>query len=219
MGIKTILRFLPWLIALLLLAFLWIRRMSTYVTPEKFSIEQTTILQEIEALGKLELVKYRFKEVIEAEELAKRYLDFGIFYLPSGQDQKAVLIAKGEAVACVDLTKLRAEDFQIDKDTIYISLPTPELCYYKVDLDKSSFYDLETSKDNKKAGEFIDKVYKKAENQMKIAALESGILMDAERMAGLVLNPLFKGMTNKAVVIQFKMKPIKLQEKAEKLLK
>lgn len=219
MGIKTILRLLPWLIVLLLLAFLWIRRMASYATPEQFSIEQTTILQEVEALGKLELVKYRFKEVIEAEELAKRYLDFGIFYFPAGQDQKAVLIAKGEAVACIDLTKLDSKDFQIERDTIFINMPSPELCYYKVDLDKSSFYDLETSRDNKKASEFIDKVYRKAENQMKEAAIESGILMDAEKMASMVLNPFFKGMTNKTVIINFKMKPIQLRDEAEKLLK
>lgn len=179
--------------------------MSTYVTPEQFSIENTTILQEVEALGKLELVKYNFKEVIEAEELAKRYLDFGVFYFPGGQDQKAILIAKGEAVACVDLTALETKDFLIEKDTIYVTLPQPSLCYYKVDLDKSSFYDLETSRDNKKASEFINKVYQKAEAQIKEAALASGILKDAERMAELVLSPFFKGMTNKVVIVRFKM--------------
>jgi hypothetical protein len=219
MGIKTIFRLLPWLIVLVLSACLWIKRLSTHVTPQKFSIEQTTILQEIESLGKLELVKYRFKEVIEAEELAKRYLDFGIFYFPAGQDQKAVLIAKGEAVACVDLTKLDSSDFQIERDTIYITLPKPELCYYKVDLDKSSFYDLETSRDSKKSGEFINKVYKQAESQIKTAAIESGILEDAEGMAALVLNPLFKGMTNKTIVIHFKLKAVDVSEEGSSLLK
>ncbi|MFQ3213629.1 MAG: hypothetical protein ACJAT1_000761 [Marivirga sp.] len=82
MGIKTIFRLLPWLLVLVLFAFLWIRRMTTSVTPQKFSIEQTTSLQEIEALGKLELVKYRFKEVIEAGELANCYLDVGVTSLP-----------------------------------------------------------------------------------------------------------------------------------------
>lgn len=218
MGFKAILRILPWVIVLVLLAFLWLRRLSNYSTPEKFSIENTTVLQEIEALGKLELVKYRFKEVIEAEELAKRYLDLGIFYFPAGQDQKAILIAKGEAVACVDLTKLEAKDFQIEKDTIFVQLPAPELCYYKIDLDKSTFYDLKTSKDEKKAAEFIDKVYAKAEVQIKDAAQESGILADAERMAGLVLNPMFEGLTNKKVIITYKLKPVKLAPEGKDLL-
>ena len=211
MGLKALIRILPWLIVMVLLAFLWLRRLGTYATPEKFSIENTTILQEIEALGKLELVKYRFKEVIEAEELAKRYFDMGIFYFPAGQDQSAILIAEGEAVACVDLTKMKAEDFIIESDTIYISLPTPELCYYKIDLDKSSFYDLNTSKDNKKAGDFIDKVYAKAENQIKEAALSSGILKDAERMAGIVLNPMFENMTNKTIIISHTQQTDKLK--------
>ncbi len=213
------LRVLPWAIVIILLVFLWVRRLATYSSPEKFNIENTTLLQEIEALGKLELVKYRFKEVIEAEQLAKRYLDFGMFYFPAGQDQKAILIAKGEAVACVDLTKLKSSDFLIEKDTIFINLPAPELCYYKIDLDNSSFYDLKTSRDNKKAAEFIDKVYAKAEIQIKQAAIESGILEDAERMAAIVLNPLFEGVTNKPVVITYKMKAVKLIPEPKSLLK
>ena len=216
--IKTVLKVLPWVIVMVLLVFLWLRRLSNYATPEQFSIEHTNILQEVEALGNMELVKYRFKEVIEAEELAKRYLDFGIFYFPGGQDQKAVLIAKGEAVACIDLTSLKADDFEIGRDTIVIKMPQPKLCYYKVDLDESSFYDLETSRNSKKAGEFIDKVYKKAEGEIKNAALKSGILLDAQGMAQMVLPPFFKSLTNKEIKIVFENPQVIMPEVEDKAL-
>ncbi len=203
-------KYIPWAIALLLLVFLWFRRMSDFSTPEKLTIENTTILQEIEALGKLELVKYRFKEIIEAEELAKRYLDFGYFYVPGGQDQKAILIATGEAVACVDLAKIDKNDIQFSGDTIHITMPAPELCYYKVNLDKSKFYDLKTSKDKKKAAEFVDLIYAKAENQIKVAAMESGILHDAETMSSVILQPFLSNMTTKTVILHFKNIPDKV---------
>jgi hypothetical protein len=207
MNFRLFLKFIPWAIVILLLVFLWFRRISSFSTPEKLTVENTTILQEIEALGKLELVKYRFKEVIEAEEIAKRYFDMGYFYIPGGQDQKAVLIASGEAVACIDLAKINKEDILFDNDTIRITLPPPELCYYKVDLEKSKFYDLKTSRDTKKAAEFIDLIYAKAENQIKIAALESGIMEDAEKLSSTVLLPLLSGISQKTVVLNFRKRP------------
>jgi hypothetical protein len=210
MSFRLIFKFIPWAIALILLAFLWFRRMSNFTTPQQLTVENTTILQEIEALGKLELVKYSFKEVIEAEELAKRYFDLGYFYIPAGQDQKALLIAKGEAVACIDLVKIEKEDIVFSGDTIQINMPAPELCYYKVDLDKSSFYDLQTSKDKKKAAEFIDMIYAKAENQMKEAALQSGILQDAERMSGEVLRPFLSNISHKTIILHFETIPDKV---------
>ncbi|PTB97920.1 hypothetical protein C9994_00400, partial [Marivirga lumbricoides] len=83
-------------------------------------------------------------------------------------------------------------------------------CYYKVDLNKSSFYDLQTSKDKKKAAEFIDMIYAKAETQMKEAALESGILVDAEKMSGRVLTPFLSNLTDKTVILHFKTIPDKV---------
>ncbi len=207
MNFRLFLKFIPWAIVILLLVFLWLRRLTTFSTPEKLTVENTTILQEIEALGKLELVKYRFKEVIEAEEIAKRYFDMGYFYIPGGQDQKAVLIASGEAVACIDLAKINKEDILFGNDTIRITLPPPELCYYKVDLERSKFYDLKTSKDKKKAAEFVDLIYAKAESQIKEAALESGIMEDAEKLSSTVLLPFLTNISDKVIILNFRKQP------------
>lgn len=64
---------------------------------------------------------------------------------------------------------------------MYVNLPQPEICYYKVNLQNSKFYDLKTSSDSKKATQFVDEVYAKAESQVKEAAINSGILADAKR--------------------------------------
>lgn len=203
MNFKAILRLIPWIIVLILLVFLWLRRLGNYTTPEKTQIESTLVLQEIEKLGKLELVKYNYKEVVEMENVAKRYLDLGYFYIPGGQDQKAILIAQGEAVACIDLQKIKVEDIETREDTIIIKLPQPEICYYKVNLDKSTFYDLKTSKDQKKAGEFVDEVYAKAETQIREAALQSGILSDAKSMSISVLKPFLENITGATVILTY----------------
>ncbi|WP_340152820.1 DUF4230 domain-containing protein [uncultured Marivirga sp.] len=207
MNFKAIIRLIPWIIVLVLLVFLWLRRLGNYTTPEKTQIESTLVLQEIEKLGKLELVKYNYKEVVEMENVAKRYLDLGYFYIPGGQDQKAILIAQGEAVACIDLQKIKKEDIELRKDTLIVNLPQPEICYYKVNLENSKFYDLKTSSDHKKAGAFVDEVYAKAEAQVKEAALQSGILADAKIMSGNVLKPFLENITGVTVVLNFSEKP------------
>jgi len=207
MNFKAIIRLIPWIIVLVLLVFLWLRRLGNYATPERTQFESTLVLQEIEKLGKLELVKYNYKEVVEMENIAKRYLDLGYFYIPGGQDQKAILIAQGEAVACVDLQKIKKEDIELRQDTLIVSLPYPEICYYKVNLENSKFYDLKTSTNQKKAGEFVDEVYAKAEAQVREAALQSGILEDARKMSGSILKPFLENITGVTVLLRFSEKP------------
>lgn len=207
MNFKAIIRLIPWIIVLVLLVFLWFRRIVNFTTPENTQFESTLVLQEIEKLGKLELVKYNYKEVVEMENVAKRYLDLGYFYIPGGQDQKAILIAQGEAVACIDLQKIKKEDIELRKDTLFVNLPQPEICYYKVNLQNSKFYDLKTSTDNKKAADFVDEVYAKAEAQIKEAALQSGILADAKSMSHSVLKPFLENITGVTVVLNFSEKP------------
>ncbi len=213
MNFRLFLKFIPWAIVVLLLIFLWLRRLSDFSTPEKLTVENTTILQEIEALGKLELVKYRFKEVIEAEKTAKKWAR----YFPLGSDMKAVIIASGEAVACIDLTKIQKQDIEFGNDTIFIDLPPAELCYFKIDLQNSKLYDFKATNsiykylDNEdKAAEFIQETYAKAESQIKAAALESGILQDAERMSGEVLQPFLSNISQQTVVLRFPNLPNKV---------
>jgi hypothetical protein len=207
MNFKAIIRLIPWIIILVLLVFLWLKRLGDFTTPEHTQFESTLVLQEIEKLGKLELVKYNYKEVVEMENVAKRYLDLGYFYIPGGQDQKAILIAQGEAVACLDLQKIKTEDIELRQDTLYVNLPQPEICYYKVNLQNSKFYDLKTSSDSKKATQFVDEVYAKAESQVKEAAINSGILADAKKMSHSVLKPFLENITGVTVVLQFSERP------------
>lgn len=207
MNFKAIIRLIPWIIVLILLVFLWLKRLGDFTTPERTQFESTLILQEIEKLGKLELVKYNYKEVVEMENVAKRYLDLGYFYIPGGQDQKAILIAQGEAVACIDLQKIKKEDIELRQDTLYVNLPQPEICYYKVNLQNSKFYDLKTSSDKKKAADFVDEVYAKAEIKVREAAMQSGILNDAKAMSNSVLKPILENITGVTVILNFSEKP------------
>lgn len=200
---KIIFKLLPWVLLLVLTLFLLVKNRSSD-SARQVAIRHQTILREVEELGRLELVKYQMKDIIEINQLSKRYLDLGIFRIQKGTDTKAVMIASGEAVACIDLLKLTSKDIS-GEDTVFVNLPPPELCYYKIDHQNSRLYDLQKGSlmSSQDFNKFIDTAYKEAEAQMMRAALDAGILQEAESMAYKMLEPLLQRIAGKPVVLLF----------------
>jgi hypothetical protein len=204
--LNLILRTLPWLLVIgLLIALFTIKGLEKNEEPQ-IQIQTSAIVTEIERIGKLELVKYNFKEITEINKKAPEY-----FYnlIKIGADSRMALISAGSAVGCIDLTKIKSEDLRIEKDTLYVYLPKAELCYYKVDLENTRVYFLETNAMiDEKA--FIDEGYKAAERQIKTAALQSGILEQTDANAELFLRPLFEKLGGRQVVFIKKPDAIKI---------
>ena len=159
------------------------------------TVRHETVLQEIESLGKLELLRYRFKDIVELTEKNAPYL--GVFDVP---DSKVALITVGEATGCIDLRKINSEDIIIRGDTILVHLPEAELCYYKLDLSKSRIYSVDKQVYFKSESRLLEKAYKKAEEQMKTAALRSGILEQTRENAEQVLRPLLEKVSGKRII-------------------
>jgi hypothetical protein len=120
------------------------------------------------------------------------------------------LISIGEATGCLDLTKIKNTDVLIEGDTIYINLPKAELCYYKLNLEKSRIYSLESNPliDEK---EFIQNAYKSAEVEIKKSALNSGILQQTEINAEKVLRPILEKISGKKVIITQRPNSVKME--------
>lgn len=206
--LKIILKILPWLLVVLLLTLMLLEeKLSLDVITGGKDTYQSTILTRVEEMGNLELVKYNFQEVTEVKKAVDK-IDFKFFKLPTSlaPDSRAVLISQGSAAGCIDLSAVRKEDIREDNDTLYVTLPAPNLCYFKIDLEKSRLYDLEISgiakNDQKK---FMEELYKVAEAEIKASALKMGILEQTRTNARLVLQPLFENLSNKPVVIKFRM--------------
>lgn len=198
--LKILFRLFPWFLVVMLLLLWWRSQNQVRVRPSDTEAIQTTILEKTEVLGKLELVRYNFQEVTELKEISKEY--FNLFKL--GPDAKAILISRGEAVACVDLTRLSQEDMLIEGDSIIVTLPEPELCYHKLDLQNTRLYSLETGYFTDR-NTFIQKAYKSAEANIRQAALNSGILEQARTNATLVLKPLLEEISGKKVIFRHEL--------------
>ncbi|MFN8348490.1 MAG: DUF4230 domain-containing protein [Spirosomataceae bacterium] len=174
---------------------------ETYRTGKWFSFGgdtelQTThamVLEEIQALGKLELVRYNFKDIVEHEQITR--------WMPN---PKAVLIVQGEAIGCIDLTKITTSDITSESDTVVVHLPEPELCSYKIDHSKSKVYNTEYA--FMEEAQLVQEAYRQAEKQIQKSALEMGILDQTKRNAEQILKPVLEKVSGKKVVLRYRLK-------------
>lgn len=173
--------------------FIWEKvKTFKFFRQEEVITTHNMVLKELTNMGKLELIKFSYRDVVEQE--IKR--DF----LP---DPKALLIVQGEAIGCIDLTKIKEQDIIIENDTIILTLPEPEICNYKIDHSKSKIYKTDYAFMNEAI--LLDEAYRKAEAQILIEAKASDILEQTKKNADLIFKPLLENITKKKVVIHYKL--------------
>ncbi|MDJ0363602.1 DUF4230 domain-containing protein [Hymenobacter sp. H14-R3] len=191
-------RLIPLFILVALGVFLWQKIGPTLAAfnplaprEPQVTVTHNTVLTQVEALGKLELVRYRFKDVVEYKRAAK---------YPFLPDAKAALIVGGEAVGCLDLRKIRPQDVTFEGDSVVrIILPAPELCAFQVDHSQSRVFS--TENDFFQDASLVDEAYRYAEAQVRKSALQSGILAETQRNAQQILVPLLHTLTGRRVVV------------------
>ncbi|WP_233507735.1 DUF4230 domain-containing protein [Adhaeribacter pallidiroseus] len=160
---------------------------------EKVKLTHHTILDKIDDLGNLELVRYNFKDVVEYEKEVSQWLP----------NSSSVLIVAGEAVGCIDLRQVTAQDITFTNDSVItVKLPEPEICYFKVDHDKSKVFALRNT--YFQDATLVDEGYKFAEKHIRKSALDSGILQQTAVNADKILKPLLESLTGKQVILEHK---------------
>lgn len=197
--VRLLLRWLPWALAMLGLYLLFKQTAGWFTTNEEQApvevVTHSIVLEEIESLGKMELVRYNFKELTELNEKNRPYL--GMFDVP---DSRVVVISHGEAVGCIDLAKIQARDIIEQGDSVFVRLPKPEMCYYKLDMENTKIYSVEKQVYFKKESDLAQKALRLAERQMRNAALQSGILDQTRKNAETMLKPLLENVSGKTII-------------------
>lgn len=192
--LRFLFRLLPFILLILVGWFAWRSlKGALFGTEDKqpeVIVTHNTILTTVEELGRMELVRYNFKDIVEYEKDVSRWVP----------NSKIVLVVSGEAVGCVDFTKLTEQDIRFQGDTlVQISLPEPEVCYYKIDHSKSRVF----SKENTyfQDADLVQESYRYAEANVKEAALKSGLLDQTKVNAEKVLKPMLEEITGRKVVL------------------
>jgi hypothetical protein len=196
--LQVLFRLFVYIILILGIISLWETYRTDSWLPDWFSSEdktetsQTIVLQEITSMGKLELVRYNFKDVVE-QKITKDWLP----------DASAVLIVQGEAIGCVDLTRLDLDDIVTESETLVVHLPDPELCVFKIDHNRSRVYNTEYA--FMEEARLVQEGYQQAEKQIRQSALDMGILEQTKENARKLLTPLLERASGKPVVVKFGM--------------
>jgi hypothetical protein len=170
-----------------------------YLIKNKFFASRTefredVMVEKITSMGKLELVKYSMKDVIEQKEVRS--------ILP---DRRILFVAVGEVTGCIDLMKVQKKDIvKVGEDSVTVTLPNPEICYVKLDHQKSKVYDVSGTWFESDTKDLVEGIYKTAEQRLLKNASEMQILPKTKQNALLIFKPMLENLSGKKVGIIFR---------------
>ncbi len=155
---------------------------------------EDVMVEKIISMGKLELVKYSMKDVIEQKEVRA--------ILP---DKRILFVAVGEVTGCIDLVKVQKKDVvQVGEDSVTVYLPQPEICYVKLDHQKSKVYDVSGSWFPTDTKDLVEGIYKIAEQRLLKNASDMQLLAKTRQNALLIFKPMLENLSSKKVGIIFR---------------
>jgi len=145
-----------------------------------------TVIYQVRSLARLETVQYSIEKVITAET------GQGIFRRLFGD--RLLFVAHGVVIAGVDLAKLGPQDLQVKDGVLYVNLPEPEVFIATLDNEKSYVYDRRTGVLTHGDVNLETAARRAAEQEIRKAALEDGILDIAGQNAENYLYRLFRSL-------------------------
>ena len=149
--------------------------------------DPVTIVHEVRALARLETMEYTVEKVITAETGQG---PFGFLF-----GDRLLLVAHGLVIAGIDLDKLGTDDVQVDSEgQVSIDLPPAEIFISSLDNEKTYVYDREIGLLRKGGIELESAARLAAEQQMEQAAIEDGILDQAQLNAESYLYRLLRSL-------------------------
>jgi len=131
-----------------------------------------TYINEIRALARLETIQYSIEKVITGETGG------GTFQALFGD--KILFVGHGTVIAGIDMEKLQPEHMRFENGVLTVRLPPAEIFIATLDNEKSYVYDRETGILAKPDVNLETLVRQRAEEEIRAAAIEDGILEQAQ---------------------------------------
>lgn len=129
------------------------------------------VLQQVQRLARLETCRYNGQVVVRGGTSGP---------LPAWlAGDRMLFLAKGEVVAGVDLSRLRAEDVQVTGGRVTLRVPPAEILHTALDNRQSEVYSRQAGILTGPDPKLETRVRQEAEERIQAAALESGVLTTA----------------------------------------
>lgn len=148
--------------------------------------DPVTYINEVRALSRLETIQYSVEKVITGETGG------GTFQSLFGD--KILFVGHGTVIAGIDMEKLRPEDMRFENGVLTVRLPPAEVFIATLDNEKSYVYDRDTGILAKPDVNLETLVRQSAEQEIRKAALEDGILEQAQLNAEAYLFKFFAAL-------------------------
>jgi hypothetical protein len=145
-----------------------------------------TVIQEVRSLARLETIQYTVEKVITAETGQGA---FGFLF-----GDKLIFVAHGEVIAGVDLSKMQPGDMMAQNGVLYVHLPEAEVFVSRLDNDKSYVYNRDTGVFTRGDVNLETAARQTAEKEIQKAAVEDGILTQAQQNAQSYLYRMFTSL-------------------------
>jgi hypothetical protein len=145
-----------------------------------------TYINEVRALARLETIQYSVEKVITGETGG------GTFKSLFGD--KILFVGHGTVIAGIDMEKLKPEDMRFENGVLTVKLPPAEIFIATLDNEKSYVYQRDTGILAKPDINLETLVRQNAEDEIRKAALEDGILAQAQTNAEAYLFKFFAAL-------------------------
>jgi hypothetical protein len=188
-------------IACALAGFVWHWLSPPRETAEERSLRATPgVVMAIRDVARLEATSFHIEKVVEATDRQSRLWGF-----VQAKDA-LLLVAVGDVVAGVDLTKVRDGDVRVDatKGAVTIRLPPPEIVSSTLDERATHVYSRSTDALAQRDEQLEGEARRAAEEQMRKVALDEGILEKARVSTERTLRGLLRALGYERAEIEFR---------------
>lgn len=145
--------------------------------------DPVTIIHDVRSLARLETIQYTVEKVITAE------INQGVFAFLFVD--RLLLVAHGTVIAGVDLEKLKPEDMWLVGSVLNVRLPDAEVFIATLDNEKTYVYERDTGVLRSPNQDLETLARQSAEQEIRKAAIDDGILDIARKNAETYLSRFF----------------------------
>ena len=135
-------------------------------------VDPVTIVNQVRSLARLETIQYTVEKVITAETRQD-------IFAPLFGD-RLIFIAHGNVIAGIDMMSMGPDDMWVRDEVLYVRLPEAEIFISALDNEASYVYDRDTGLLTKGEVNLETLARQSAEDEIEKAALEDGILDQAQ---------------------------------------
>lgn len=150
--------------------------------------DRASVIKEIRSLQRLETASFTIEKIIDGGTTGNNIFQQFLF------GDKILLIAHGQVIAGFDLSQISEKDIEVEGSVLRIVLPKPQILVATLDNTQTKVYDRQKGLLNPGEKDLETNARKAAEDSIRQAACDGGILTQASDNARKQLTSLFTAL-------------------------